>query len=84
MTTLPKPVNRALDVLVEGHLTAFGKTYVKARRQDVPPRRAYARGTVVALFLAPAPTMRGPRREWASAYEEETAVRRARFVLNDR
>ncbi|WP_143082817.1 hypothetical protein [Cellulomonas sp. KH9] len=82
MPTLLQPVSRALDGLVEAHLDAFGKTYVKARGRGLPPRRAYARGTVVALLLAPAPTMRGPRREWAIACEEEIAVGRARQVLN--
>lgn len=81
MSTLPRPVRQALSVLVEAHLSAFGKTYVKARRRDVPPRRAYALGTVVALGLAPAPTMRRPRHEWATACEEELAVRRARTML---
>jgi len=81
MSLLPGPARRALTVLVEAHLVAFGKTYAKARAHDVPPRGAYARGTVVALFLAPVPTMRGPRREWATACEEEITVRRARIVL---
>ncbi|QCB94508.1 hypothetical protein [Cellulomonas shaoxiangyii] len=81
MSTLLPPARRAVSVLVEAHLSAFGKTYAKARARDVPPRRAYALGTVTALFLAPAPTMRGPRREWATACEEELAVRRARTML---
>lgn len=82
MSTLPPPVRRAVSVLCEAHLTAFGTTYLRARRRRVPPRSAYTLGSVVALFLAPAPTMRGPRRAWASACEEEVAVRRARDVLD--
>ncbi|MBD7918636.1 hypothetical protein H9657_10165 [Cellulomonas sp. Sa3CUA2] len=81
MSTLSQPVRRALSVLVEAHVSAFGKTYAKARLRHVPPRRAYVLGTVVALGLAPAPTLRGPRREWATACEEELMVRRARSVL---
>ncbi|MBO3094410.1 hypothetical protein [Cellulomonas dongxiuzhuiae] len=81
MSTLSQPARQALSVLVEAHLSAFGKTYVKARLRHAPPRRAYALATVVALGLAPAPTMRGPRREWATACEEELMVRRARSVL---
>ncbi|MBO0901168.1 hypothetical protein J1G44_20075 [Cellulomonas sp. zg-ZUI199] len=82
MPTLLQPVRRVLGGLVEAHLDAFGKTYAKARRRAVPPQRAYALATVVALVLAPAPTLRGPRREWACACEEEIAVRRAHRVLN--
>ena len=81
MSTLSQTVRRALSVLTEAHLSAFGRTYLRARTRGVPPRRAYALGTVVALGLAPAPTLRGPRREWATACEEELMVRRARSVL---
>lgn len=81
MSTLSPPVRRAMGVLVEAHLTAFGKTYAKARGRDVPPRRAYVLASLVALGLAPAPTLRGPRREWATACEEELMVRRARSML---
>ena len=82
MSTLPPRARHAVSVLCEAHLTAFGTTYLRARRRRVPPRSAYALGCVVALFLAPAPTMRGPRRQWACACEEEVAVRRARDVLD--
>ena len=81
MSTLSPPVRRTLGVLVEAHLTAFGKTYAKARRRDVPPRRAYVLASLVALGLAPAPTLRGPSRAWATACEEELMVRRARSML---
>ena len=70
MSTQSPPVRRAMGVLVEAHLTAFGKTYAKARGRDVPPRRAYVLASLVALGLAP-----------ATACEEELMVRRARSML---
>jgi len=81
MSTLSQPVDRALSALTDAHLSAFGKTYLRARARDLAPRHAYALGAVVALGLVPAPTLRGPRREWAAACEEELMVRRATSML---